>query len=71
MFAPAGLPPPITQRIHQESARALNAPEVRSKLDAAGLNVVANTPEEFAAMIRRGFEVYGAVVKAAGLQPED
>jgi tripartite-type tricarboxylate transporter receptor subunit TctC len=71
LFGPAGLPSPVTQRIQQEAARALNAPEVRSKLDASGMNVIANTPEEFGAMIRRGFDVYGAVVKAAGLQPED
>jgi hypothetical protein len=32
--------------------------------------MIDNTPEQFAAMFKRSFEVYGKVVKAAGIQPE-
>ena len=71
LLGPGGLPPAITQRIYQEAARSLAAPDVRGKLEASGMNVIGNTPEQFATMIQRGFEVYGAVVKSAGLQPED
>jgi tripartite-type tricarboxylate transporter receptor subunit TctC len=70
-FGPAGLPAPIANRFHAEAVRALNAPEAKSKLDNLGLTAIGNNPEEFAAMIKKGFAVYGAVVKTAGLQPED
>ena len=71
LFGPAPLPAPITQRLYQEMTRAITAPEARSRLEASGMTLIANTPEEFTALIRRGFEVYGNVFKAAGLQPED
>jgi tripartite-type tricarboxylate transporter receptor subunit TctC len=71
LFGPAGMPAPITQRLYLEMAKSLNSPDVKAKLEAAGMTVVANTPEQFAAAIKRGYEVYGAVFKAAGLQPED
>jgi len=70
LFGPAGLPGPVLARLNAETVKALREPEVRSKLDAALLAVVASTPEEFAAAIKRDIELYGALVKAAGIQPE-
>jgi tripartite-type tricarboxylate transporter receptor subunit TctC len=71
LFGPAPLPRPITQRLHADMVKALNSPDVRTRLEGAGMTIIGNTLEEFAALIKRGFEVYGAVFKAAGLQPED
>jgi tripartite-type tricarboxylate transporter receptor subunit TctC len=70
LFGPAGLPQPIVGRLNAEMVKALKAPDVRPKLDAIGLAVIANSPEQFAAMFKRAFEVYGKVVKAAGIKPE-
>jgi len=36
-----------------------------------GFDPVANSPEQFAAMIKRDLELVGRVVKAAGIQPTD
>lgn len=70
LFGPANMPAVVTQRLYAEMASALKSADVRSKLEAAGMDVIANTPEEFAAMIKRGFATYGAVAKRAGLKPQ-
>jgi len=69
-FGPRGLPPPILARLHTEIVKALNAPEVKARFDESGMFVIGNTPEQFAASIKRGYEVYGEAAKAAGVRPE-
>ena len=51
MFGPAGLPRPVLQRLHGAMARALAAPDVREKIEENSV-IVANTPEEFAQVIK-------------------
>jgi tripartite-type tricarboxylate transporter receptor subunit TctC len=70
LFGPARLPQPITQRLHGEMVKALHSRDIEPKLEAAGMNVIGNTPEEFGRLIKRGFEVYGAVAKKANLKAE-
>ena len=49
----------------------MRAAAAAKKLIGEGaLTVIANTPEQFAAMYRNGFEVYGRAYKAAGIKPE-
>ena len=69
-FGPAGLPRPVTLRLNAEIMRAVNSPDVRAKLDDGALAVVGGSPEDFTALIKKGFEVYGRIVKKAGLKPE-
>ena len=69
-FGPAGLPQPVLARINSEIAKALNAPEVRGRLDEGAMVVIANSPEQFAAMVKNGIEVYGKLIRAAGILPE-
>ena len=69
-FGPAGLPRPILARLHDEIVKALNAPENKAKYDESAMFVIGNTPEQFAASIKRGYEVYGEAAKAAGVKPE-
>ena len=48
---------------------ALAAPDVKQRLNAAGgMEPFASTPAEFAALIRRDYDKYGAVVKAVGVR---
>ncbi len=49
---PAGTPRPIIERMNAEMNRALRAADVREKLNAAGLDPVGGTPEEFVRLIR-------------------
>ena len=69
-FGPAGLPPPVVARLHGEIVKALAVPEVRGRLEEAGMGVIGNSPAEFAQLMQRGFEVYGRAVKLAGVEPE-
>ena len=70
LFGPANLPRPIVDRLHGEIARSLGTTEVRTAMDELTITPINNTPEEFAALIRRGIESSGAAAKAMGLKPE-
>ncbi len=70
LLGPLGLPAPIANRLAAESKKALQQPDITAKLDDLGLDVVASTPEEFAAMLRQDINAIGRLVKAIGLQPE-
>jgi tripartite-type tricarboxylate transporter receptor subunit TctC len=69
-FGPAGLPSPIVARLHAEIVKSLETAEVRTRLEESGMAIIGNTPEQFAALMRRGFEIYGKAVKLAGVEPE-
>lgn len=69
-FAPAGLPQPILARLNAEVVKGLTQPEVKSKLEAGGLQVVANSPEEFAKIQRADFERRGQLIRSAGIKGE-
>jgi tripartite-type tricarboxylate transporter receptor subunit TctC len=63
VIGPAGLPKALLGRIHAELSRAVNYPETRERLLADGMDVVAGTPEEFAAVIKRDLAKWRRVVK--------
>ena len=69
-LGPPGMPPPIVTRLNAEIVKALNAPDILPNLENTGYTVIGGTPEEFAALIKDGIERYGAIIKAAGIQPE-
>ena len=69
-FGPAGLPAPLARRLSDEVRASLEAPDVRAKLDELGLSIMASTPEELAAHLRREIDAVGKLVKAIGLKPE-
>ena len=66
-FGPAGLPQPIVQRVHGEVAKALSVPDVRAKLDAQTMLVMASTPDDFAAMLKREIPIFARVIKALNI----
>jgi tripartite-type tricarboxylate transporter receptor subunit TctC len=69
-WAPANLPPAVAQRLSDEIIKALKNPEVRTKLDAAGLVVVALSPAETGALVAREFEARGQLIRSAGIKAE-
>lgn len=69
-LAPAGTPKAIVARLNTEINAALKLPEVRAKLEAAGIEIQGGTPQEYAALIRSDLAKWGKVVKEAGIQPE-
>ena len=69
-FGPSGMPPEIVARLNREIVKGLNAPAVLPKLEELGYAVIGGPPEQFAALIPDGIERFGAIIKAAGIQPE-
>ena len=67
LFAPAGTPAPVIERLNREVTAAVSAPETRDLLDKNGAEVLTSTPAELAAMVRDGVAKYAKIVKAAGL----
>jgi tripartite-type tricarboxylate transporter receptor subunit TctC len=68
-FGPAKLPPEILTRLSVEMRRAITAPEIRTKLEASDLKIIADTPQEFATLQKEGIEQFGEIIKAAGIEP--
>lgn len=66
--APAGTPRPIIERLNAEFVKALKSPEVQAKMPALGVEVVANSPEQFAEQIRKDQEHYSRLVRQIGLK---
>jgi tripartite-type tricarboxylate transporter receptor subunit TctC len=62
-FAPAKTPREIIQTIQQETARALNVPDVRAKLLSLGYVIIGSTPDEFEARYRADLETFSKIVK--------
>lgn len=64
--APAGTPPEIVQRLHDEVAKAAADPAVREKLDQAGLDPIDQMqPAEFARLIASDLAKWTPIIKAA------
>ena len=70
MLAPARTPRPYLQRVHEVLMKAMRAPETTSQFEAQGADPVGNSPEEFAAFIKREYDTNARLVKTAGLRVE-
>jgi len=66
LLAPAGTPREIVGRLHSDVARILSSPQVRDNLTAQGAEVVANSPDEFAAWIRAEVKKWAEVIRVSG-----
>jgi tripartite-type tricarboxylate transporter receptor subunit TctC len=68
LYAPAGTPQPIIERLANTLKEILSRPDVRAKYEQIGLPVVADGPREFRAVIERQVPMYKDVIDKAGLQ---
>ena len=69
VWAPAGTAPEIILRLHREIVGTLNVAETRERLSADGSEIIASSPEEFAALIRLELARWVGVVKSTGIAP--
>jgi tripartite-type tricarboxylate transporter receptor subunit TctC len=69
-MVPAATPKDIVARLHRETARALEAAEVRERLAGMGVDAVGTTPEQAGAYLKSEIAKYAKVVKAIGLRLE-
>ncbi len=70
MFAPAGTPEAIVNRLSAEASKALKTRELREFIARDGAEPVGSTPQEMAAFSRREVERYAKVIKAGNVRVE-
>ena len=70
MFAPAGTPKPIAEKLQVQVKKILQSPEIAKRLAEIGLEVVGSTPEELAAYQRAEIAKWAKVVKDSGAKVE-
>jgi len=66
MAVPTGTPQAIITKLHAESVKALQAPDLRDRMVAEGAEFVGDTPAQFTAYIRSELDKWGKAVKASG-----
>ena len=67
---PAGTPREIVAQLHREIVQIVTLPDVKEKLAELGFEPVGNSPEEFAAQIRRELPKWAKVVREANIKAE-
>jgi len=70
MFAPAGTPKAIIDRLNAEVNKALKLPDVVQKLEKQALDPWTSTPEEFNARLKVDYDKYGQLIKLTGAKIE-
>lgn len=70
MFAPAGTPMEIVEKLHREVRAAMEVPEVRERLVKLGVEPVADSPAEFKRFVAAELKAYAEQVRLAGIKPE-
>jgi len=66
LVAPAGTPPQVIASLHDAAVKALHDPGVQDSLGKLGVDIVADTPQEFQAYINSEIPKWTAIVKASG-----
>lgn len=66
VWAPAGTPAPIVQRLSTEIAAIVRQPDMRAQFEKLGAEPVGNTPAEFAAFAKAELSKWASIVKASG-----
>ena len=70
VFAPAGTPMAIVNRLHGEIAKVLQRTQVRERFLATGVETVGSTPAEFAATVKNEVAKWGKLIRDAGIRDE-
>lgn len=68
LFAPAGTPPAVLERLYAEGRKALESPAVKERLSALSMESMPMTSSEFAAYFKNDVEGIAALVKRAGIR---
>ena len=70
VYAPAGTPAPVVQRINELMQKALATDNVRRFVEQNGMEPFTSTPAELATFQAAEYKRWGSVIKTAGIQPE-
>ncbi len=67
LLGPAGMDPAIVKKLHDEVIAILGTPEMKERIKTLGFDLIASSPDEFAAQLTRDVERWSAVVKRANV----
>jgi len=70
LLAPAGTPPAIVNRLSEEMRKSLARPETKERMRQLGAIIIADTPAEFAAFLKKDYERWAQVIKASGVKAQ-
>jgi tripartite-type tricarboxylate transporter receptor subunit TctC len=70
LLAPAGTPSAIVERLNADANRALQHPEIRSRLQTEGAQPAGSTPQEFGVFFKAEIAKWSGVVRKAGIRAE-
>jgi len=70
MWAPAGMPTHVAERLREAIVDALRNTEIRTRIDTLGYEIAGTTGEELARIQRAEYERWGPIIKASGFKPE-
>ncbi|HKA78765.1 MAG TPA: tripartite tricarboxylate transporter substrate binding protein [Xanthobacteraceae bacterium] len=69
-FVPAKTPAEIVKKLHADTVAVLAEPAIKERLAQVGVLVVGSTPDELAARLKSETEMWGPVIKAAGIKAD-
>ncbi len=70
LFAPAGTPPAVVEKLQSEVQKALADPKLRDRIESVGGRVRSSTAAELGAFVSTERKKWGQVVADTGLRPE-
>jgi tripartite-type tricarboxylate transporter receptor subunit TctC len=71
ILAPAGTPKALIELLHREIVALVALPDVETRLDELGFEVVASSPQEFAQRIKTEMEKWSQVIRDAKIKAQD
>jgi len=70
IVAPAGTPKEVIDTLHRAAIMALQDGDVKNQLATLGVDIVGNTPDEFATYVKAEIPKWAAIIKASGATVE-
>lgn len=68
LLVPAGTPKAVVDKLHGQVVKMMAQPDVRSRVEGLGFDIIASSPAQFAAQVKVEVEKWTKVVKAAGIK---
>ncbi|MEZ5646912.1 MAG: tripartite tricarboxylate transporter substrate-binding protein [Burkholderiaceae bacterium] len=69
LFAPAGTPPNVVERLSKAAIESVNDPEVKQRLIEMGLEPTGYGPDKLAAIVKADYERWGEPIRKSGFKP--
>ena len=70
LLAPAGTPAAVVSRLSEEMRKSLARPETKERMRQLGAIIIADTPAEFAAFLKKDYERWRQVIKISGVKAQ-